>query len=323
MVRYLVTGPLPETARRELPAGDRWENTEPEPVSRSTLLELIRDAEGLLCMLVDLVDRELLAVAPDLRVVSQMAVGVDNIDVAACTSRGIPVGHTPGVLTETTADTAVALLLAVVRRLPEGHDLVRAGGWRRWSLDLLVGGDLHDTTVGIIGLGRIGVAIARRLRGFGVRLLYTGPHRKPDLESQLRIGYRSIDALLEQSDHVIISAPLNDSTRKLIDRSSLVLMKPTATLVNVSRGGLVDHLDLADALRSGTIARAALDVTDPEPIPVDHPLVSMPNCLIIPHLGSASARTRQRMGHRAVENLAAGLEGRRLPWCANPEVYEV
>jgi glyoxylate reductase len=321
-VRYLVTGPLPDDARSGLPEGDHWENASPEPISREKLRDLIADTEGLLCMLVDQIDREILTIATRLRVVSQVAVGVDNIDMATCTAREIPVGHTPGVLTETTADSALALLLSAVRRVPEGHDLVRAGEWQRWSLDLLVGEDLHGTIVGIIGLGRIGVAIARRLGGFGVRLLYTGPHRKPDLESQLRIGYRTLEELLKQSDHVIISAPLNDSTRTLIDRTSLALMKPSSTLVNISRGGLVDHLALADALRTGVIARAALDVTDPEPIPVDHPLVALPNCLIIPHLGSASARTRIMMGKRAVENLVAGLEGRRLPWCANPEVYE-
>lgn len=288
---------------------------------RATLLDLIAEAEGLLCMLVDRIDEELVAAGSNLKVISQMAVGVDNIDLAACTARGIPVGHTPGVLTETTADTAVALLLAALRRIPEGHDLVKAGEWRQWSLDLLVGEDLHDTVVGIIGLGRIGEAIARRLQGFGVRLLYTGPNRKPELEPQLRIGYRRLADLLEESDHVVVSAPLNSSTRGLINRESLATMKTGATLVNISRGGLIDHDALAEALRDGVIARAALDVTDPEPIPADHPLVSLPNCLIIPHLGSASARTRLLMAHRAVENLAAGLEGKRLLSCANPEVY--
>jgi phosphoglycerate dehydrogenase-like enzyme len=185
----------------------------------------------------------------------------------------------------------------------------------------LVGEDLHDSVVGIVGLGRIGAAIARRLSGFGVRMIYTGPNRKPALESQLRIGYRSLDRLLEQSDHVILSAPLSDSTRRIIDQRALSMMKPSATLVNIARGGLIDMDALAKALRSGVIARAALDVTDPEPIPPKHPLVSLPNCLIIPHLGSASSRTRLKMARRAIENLTAGLEGRRLPWCVNPEVY--
>jgi lactate dehydrogenase-like 2-hydroxyacid dehydrogenase len=226
------------------------------------------------------------------------------------------------VLTETTADTAMALLLASLRRIPEGQDLVRNGQWRQWSLDLLTGDDLHGSTVGIVGLGRIGVAIARRLRGFGVRLLYAGPRRKAALESEFRIGYRAMEDLLAESDHVILSASLNSSTRHLIDEAALEAMKPGATLVNIARGGLVDHDALAKALSSGSIGRAALDVTDPEPIPVDHPLVSLPNCIVIPHLGSASVRTRLAMATRAVENLSAGLEGQPLRWCVNPEVFK-
>jgi len=317
-----VTGELPDEARSSFPTGSRFEFPGPHPADRTVLLKELAEAEGLLCMLVDRIDAGLLVSAPHLRVISQMAVGVDNIDVAACTARGIPVGHTPDVLTETTADTAMALLLASLRRLPEGQALVRAGEWRQWSLGMLTGEDLHGSTVGIVGLGRIGVAIARRLRGFEVRLLYAGPRRKAALESEFRIGYRTLEALLAESDHVILSAPLNASTRRLIDGTTLELMKPDATLVNIARGGLVDHDALARALSSGRLGRAALDVTDPEPIPADHPLVGLPNCIVIPHLGSASVRTRLKMATRAVENLAAGLEGRPLPWCVNPEVYE-
>ena len=319
--RYVVTGTLPAGADALYPPGTRFQFHGPDPADRALLLDQLADAEGLLCMLIDRVDVALLDAAPGLRVISQMAVGVDNIDVAGCTARGIPVGHTPDVLTETTADTALALLLASLRRIPEGQSLVRAGEWRQWSLDLLTGEDLHGSTVGIVGLGRIGAAIARRLRGFGVRLLYTGPRRKPEAESEFQIGYRSLEELLAESDHVVLSAPLNGATRRLIDDAALKRMKPGSTLVNIARGGLVDHEALADALSSGRMARAALDVTDPEPIPFDHPLVTMPNCIVIPHLGSASARTRLAMASRAVENLAAGLEGRRLDWCVNPEVY--
>ena len=321
MPRYVVTGELPEGARSRFPPGTSFEFPGPEPADRATLLEQLQGAEGLLCMLIDQVDRALLDASPHLRVISQMAAGVDNIDVAACTARGIPVGHTPDVLTETTADTAMALLLASLRRIPEGQDLVRTGQWRQWSLDLLTGDDLHGSTVGIVGLGRIGEAIARRMRGFGVRLLYTGPRRKAALESALRIGYRTLEDLLAESDHVILSASLNDSTRRLIDGAALEAMRPGATLVNIARGGLVDHDALAKALASGRIGRAALDVTDPEPIPTDHPLVALPNCIVIPHLGSASVRTRLAMGTRAVENLVAGLDGQPLRWCVNPEVY--
>lgn len=321
MARYVVTGGLPEAARSLYPPGPAFEFLGPDPADRPSLLEELGEAEGLLCMLIDQVDEVLLDSAPRLRVVSQMAVGVDNIDVASCTARRIPVGHTPDVLTETTADTALALLLASLRRIPEGQDLVRAGHWRQWSLDLLTGEDLHGSTVGIIGLGRIGEAIARRLAGFGVRMLYSGPSRKASLESELKIGYREVGELLAESDHVILSASLNPSTRRLIDEAALNAMKSGATLVNIARGGLVDHDALASALASGRIGRAALDVTDPEPIPADHPLVSMPNCIVIPHIGSASVRTRLAMATRAVENLAAGLEGRPLQWCVNPEVY--
>jgi lactate dehydrogenase-like 2-hydroxyacid dehydrogenase len=285
------------------------------------LRAVIGEAEGLLCSIPDRVDRGLLDAARHLRVISQLAVGLDNIDVAACTAQGIPVGHTPDVLTDTTADTAVALLLASVRRLPEGERLVRDGKWERWSSDLLLGADLHHSTVGIVGLGRIGSAIARRLQGFGCRLLYAGPSRKTHLEEALGITYLSLPELLGRSDHVIVAAPLKPDTRHLIGYRELALMKKTATLVNIARGPLVDTDALAAALSEGLIGRAALDVTDPEPIPPDHELVHMDNCLIVPHLGSASQETRDAMAQLAVDNLVAGLAGERLPACANPEVY--
>ena len=321
-LRYVVTAPLPEPIEQLLPAGNRWLEPGPEPMDPGRLLRIIGEAEGLLCSIPDRIDRHLLDGARKLRVVSQLAVGLDNIDLAACTELGIPVGHTPGVLTDTTADTAIALLLASVRRLPEGERLVRDGKWERWSSDLLLGADLHHTTVGIVGLGRIGSAIARRLHGFDCRLLYAGPNRKAIAEQTLDVTYLPLPDLLRSADHVILSAPLRAETRRLIGRRELSLMKPTATLVNIARGALIDMDALADALSEGGIARAALDVTDPEPIPVDHRLVSMNNCLIIPHLGSASHRTRNAMAQLAVDNLRAGLAGERLPACANPEVYD-
>ena len=321
MNRFVVTGPLPTEAMEVLPAGPSWIEQGPEPMRRERLLEEAAHAEGLLCFLSDRIDTELLAASQSLRVVSQVAVGVDNIDLGACTAAGIAVGHTPDVLTDTTADTAVALLLAAVRRLPEGERLVRAGKWEKWSLDLLVGGDVHHSTIGIVGLGRIGTAIARRLRAFGCSILYTGPTRKPELEVELSAEHVDLDTLLARSDHVILAAPLRATTRHLIGAAQLRQMKPEATLVNIARGGLVDHEALAQALALGLIGRAALDVTDPEPIPADHPLVGMDNCLIIPHLGSASERTRTAMAVLAVENLRLGLEGARLKACANPEVY--
>jgi glyoxylate reductase len=284
------------------------------------LREQLADAEGALTMIPDRVDAEVMG--PRLKVISQMAVGTDNIDLVAATERGIPVGHTPGVLTETTADTAWALLAAAVRRLPEGAAHVSAGRWGPWDPGLLLGGDLHDTTLGIVGLGRIGAAVARRAAGFGMRLIYSGPTRKPLLESRLGIAYRSFDDLLEEADHVVITAPLDDTTRHMFDAEALGKMRQGSVLVNVSRGPLIDTDALVDALRNGPLTAAALDVTDPEPIPGDHPLVGLPNCLIVPHVGSASRRTRRAMAEIAVSNLVAGLEGRRLPFCANPEVYD-
>jgi glyoxylate reductase len=278
-------------------------------------------ADGVITSLTDRVDADLVAASPRLRVVSQVAVGVDNIDLRACTARGVPVGNTPDVLTETTADTAWALLAAAVRRLPEGRDHVMAGEWGPWRPDLLLGGDLHGTTLGVIGLGRIGAAVARRAAGFSMRVLYSSRSRKPHLEADLKVSYRSFEALLAESDHVVITVPLTVHTRGLLDRGALALMKPTATLVNVSRGPVVDTDALVQALATDRIGAAALDVTDPEPLPGDHPLLRLPNCLVIPHLGSASHRTRAAMLTLAIGNLAAGLRGERLPSCANPEVY--
>ncbi|MBT8166474.1 MAG: D-glycerate dehydrogenase, partial [Acidimicrobiia bacterium] len=231
------------------------------------------------------------------------------------------VGHTPDVLNETTADTAFALLMAATRRLGEGRDYVRAGEWQRWEPELLLGHDVHGSTLGIIGLGRVGQAIARRGLGFGMRVLYTARRRRPEAEASLGVVYRDLDGLLAESDHVVVATPLTPETTHLIDAAALGRMKPTATLVNISRGGTVDSDALAVALQSGEIAAAGLDVTDPEPIPAGHPLVGLANCFIVPHLGSSSRATRDAMADLAAANLLAGLTGERLPECANPEVY--
>lgn len=296
---------------------DLWAWEEDRAIPADVLTERIAAAAGLYCMLTDAIDRHLLDAAPSLVAISQMAVGVDNIDVEACTARGIPVGHTPDVLTETTADTAMALLAASVRRVDEGSRFVREGRWQRWEPDLLLGGDLHDTTLGIVGLGRIGRAVARRAAGFGMRVLYTGPDAKSDTD----LEFRDLEGLLAESDHVVITAPLNAETRYLFDAGALAKMKPTASLVNVSRGPIVDPKALHMALRDGVIARAALDVTDPEPIPSEDPLLSLDNCLVIPHLGSASRRTRAAMADLAADNLIESLNGRPMRACVNPEVY--
>ncbi len=272
-------------------------------------------------MLTDRIDEELLEQAPLLRVISQMAVGVDNIDLDACTTRGIPVGNTPDVLTETVADTAFGLLIAGARRFLEGIDFVRAGEWRRWEPDLLFGQDVHGSVLGIIGMGRVGLAVARRARAFGMRILYTGRRELPAAED---LGAEFVDKerVLALADHVVVSAALTPETRHVIDAAALATMKPTATLVNISRGPTVDTRALIHALRNGDIAAAALDVTDPEPLPGDHELLSLPNCLVIPHLGSSSAATRAAMAELAAENLIAGLEGVRMKAVANPEVYD-
>jgi glyoxylate reductase len=288
------------------------------PVPRDVLLEKVSDIDGLYSLLTDCVDEELLENAPRLRVVSNMAVGYDNIDVAACTARGIPVGNTPGVLTETTADFAWTLLMSAARRVVEGVEYVRAGQWKTWGPMLLMGPDVHGATLGIVGIGRIGQAMARRARGFDMRILYYDPY-VPDagIEDATSVD---LDTLLAESDFVTLHVPLTDSTYHLIGRDELRKMKPTSVLINTARGGVVDPDALYEALRDGQITRAALDVTEPEPIPADHPLLTLSNCIVVPHIASASIATRTKMATMAAENLLAGLRDDPLPNCVNPEV---
>ncbi len=316
-----VTRLLPEAGMalvREACAMEVWQGDEPVP--RSVLLEQVRDKAGLLCTLSERIDAELLAAAPHLRVVSNYAVGYDNIDVAAATARGVLVCNTPGVLTETTADLAFALLLAAARRLVEGARYVLEGRWRTWGPLVLLGRDVHGATLGIVGLGRIGAAVARRARGFSMRILYTDPLRRPDLEAELGAEYVDLPTLLRQADLVSLHLPLTPETRHLIGREELRLMKPTAVLVNTSRGPVVDTMALYQALRDGTIAYAGLDVTDPEPLPADHPLLTLENVIVVPHVGSATVTTRERMAVMAAENLIAALRGERPAHPVNPEV---
>jgi lactate dehydrogenase-like 2-hydroxyacid dehydrogenase len=298
-----------------------WEEELPPP--RTTLLEAIAGCDGVLTLLTDRVDDELLDRAgPQLKVVSNFAVGFDNIDVAACTRRNVPVGNTPGVLTETTADLAWALLMAAARRIVEGDRYVRDGKWKTWGPMLLMGPDVHGTTIGIVGFGRIGQAVARRARGFGMRIVYHDLQRVPkSVESEFDATYMTLEGLLAESDFVSLHTVLSPDTKGLINAERLSWMKPTAVLVNTSRGPVVDSLALVDALKDGTIAAAALDVTDPEPLPADHPLVGLDNCLVVPHIASASRATRGKMASMAAANLLAGLRGDRLPTPVNPEVY--
>jgi len=314
----LVTRRPPGNAMEMLRQVERvavWEGDGPMP--RDELLEQVSEATALYCMLTDRIDRELRSSAGRRRVVSKMAVGLDNIDLVACTERGIRVGHTPGVLTEATADLAFGLLLAAARRIAEGYDHVRAGEWGEWKPDLLLGSDVHGATIGVIGMGRIGSAIARRAAGFGMSILYSGPRRKPEVEAELGAVRRDLSGLLMGSDHVVVTALLNAETHRLLDERAFRLMKNTATLVNIARGPLVDTDALVHALRSGAIAGAGLDVTDPEPLPADHPLARLPNCVITPHLGSASAATRAEMAELAARNLIQGLRGEPMEACAN------
>lgn len=300
MAPVFVTRALPGGALERLAREhdvDVWEGDDaPSPAE---LRSRAAQAEGLLSMLVDRVDGALLDACPRLRAISNYAVGWDNVDVAAASARGIPVGHTPGVLTEATADLAFALLLAAARRIVDGDAYVRAGRWRSWHPELMLGRDVHGATLGIVGYGRIGRAVARRADGFGMTVLHTAD--------------TPLEKLLARSDFVSLHAPLTEATRGLIGEPELRAMKPDAVLVNTARGALVDQAALGRALREGWIGAAALDVTDPEPLPGDDPLLQAPNLVVVPHVGSASRGAREAMAELAVDNLLAGLAGEEMP----------
>ena len=273
------------------------------PPSYEELLERVREAEGLLSLLSDRVDAELIGAASHLRAISNYAVGYDNIDLKAAAARGIPVGHTPDVLTDATADLAFALLLAAARRLPEGIEEVRAGESLTWEPAHNLGADVYGATLGIVGFGRIGQAVARRAEGFAMTVLHTNTTSTPE----------ELAGLLERSDFVSLHTPLTPGTHHLIDAAALQRMKPTAILINTSRGGVVDQAALRRALHDSVIAGAALDVTDPEPLPPDDPLLTAPNLIVVPHIGSATRQTRERMAELAVDNLLAALAGQPMP----------
>jgi glyoxylate reductase len=297
-----------------------WQDELPPP--RTVLLEKIKDKVGLLSLLTDKIDAELMDLNPQLRVVSNYAVGFDNIDIPAATERGLPIGNTPGVLTDTTADFAFTLMVSAARRVVEGADYVRAGKWKTWGPKLLTGVDIHGATLGLIGFGRIGQAMAKRASGFDMRVLYYDQYRREDLEQSMGVKYVDLDTLLRESDFVSIHTDLNASTRHLFDADAFSKMKSSAVLINSARGPIIDPAALYDALSSGKIRAAALDVTEPEPINLDSPLVQLPNCLIVPHIASGSIATRGKMAEIAAKNLIAGLRGERLPAPVNPDVYE-
>ncbi len=316
-----VTRPLPLPATRPLTdAGLRVvQQTEDRPASRQELLAGARGAAGMLTMLTDRIDPELLDAAGDLRVVANLAVGFDNLDVAAASARGVVVTNTPGVLTDATADLAFALLLAAARRLGEGERLVRDGEWRVWGPNQLLGRPVAGQTLGIVGLGAIGTAVARRARGFDMTVQYVNRHPNPAAEAATGARRVELDELLATSDFVSLHAPLNDQSRQLIDAAALARMKSTAVLVNTARGPLVDEAALVEALASGVIAAAGLDVFTDEPR-LAPGLAQLDNVVVLPHIGSATTAARGAMVELACANIVAVLSGEAPPTPLNPEV---
>lgn len=298
--------------------------TEYAPPPKKTIIQKVRDIDALVSLLSDPIDAEVFDAAPKLKIVAQLAVGFDNIDVKEATKRGIYVTNTPGVLTETTADFAWALLMAVARRVVEADKYVRSGQWKvGWHPSMLLGRDIYGATLGIVGIGRIGEAVARRAKGFGMKILYYDVVRRQDLETQLGIEYVDLDTLLQKSDFVSIHVPLMKETYHLIDERRLKLMKKTAYLINNSRGPVVDEKALYKALKEGTIAGAGLDVFEQEPLPMDSPLLKLENVVLAPHISSASYETRSRMAEMVAQNLIAFFEGKTPPNLVNMEVLKV
>jgi glyoxylate reductase len=320
--RVFITRRIPEKGLeliRDVCEVDLWPGE--LPPGQDELLRHVKGVDGLLSLLTDKVDSGLMdAAGEQLKVISNLAVGYDNIDVQAATARGIPVGNTPDVLTDATADFAFTLLLAAGRRLLEGDRYIKAGKWKTWDPLALLGVEIKGATLGLVGFGRIGKAMARRAAGFDMRVIYYDPSEKiPD--STVDATYVDFDTLLEESDFISLHTPLTTGTHHLIDSEALAKMKPEAVLVNTARGPIVDPEALYEALKQRRIFAAALDVTEPEPLPLDHPLYTLDNVIIAPHIASASRATRDKMAMMAAQNLIAGLKGERLPNCVNPQVY--
>jgi glyoxylate reductase len=288
----------------------------PGPCPRELLISKCNEADGILTNLGDPINQEALK-GPNLKVVSQFAVGTDNIDVAYCTSRHIPVSYTPGILTNACADHAWALMMAAARQLVQSNRFVLSGQWKGADPCAFLGAEFYGQTLGIIGPGRIGQAVAKRASGFDMKIRYYGPHQKPDFEAT-GAEYRTVDQLAQECDFIVLTCPLNDGTRGIIGINQFKQMKKSAIVVNIARGPCVVAADLATALKEGLIGGAALDVTDPEPIPVDHPLVSIPNCLIVSHIASATVTTRSRMSEIAAQGIIDALAGKEMQFCANP-----
>lgn len=299
-----------------------WQGAGPPPYDE--LLKLAQGKDGILSLLSDKIDRNfILTCSPRLKIISQMAVGYDNIDIQAATEVHLPVGNTPGVLTETTADLAWALLMACARRVVEADKQVRTGIWLPWGPDVLTGQEIFGSTIGIIGFGRIGQAMARRAKGFGMKILYYDRQINPEAEEISGAIFTPLDQLLSTSDFISLHTNLNETTDHLINQRALEKMQPHTILINTSRGKIIDSEALYQSLKEKRIQAAGLDVFDPEPIPASHPLLALDNVVLTPHIASASTQTRTRMAMIAAENLIAGLQNKRLPFCANPEVYKM
>jgi len=298
--------------------------SEEAPPSKSALLEEVKNIDGLYCLLTEKIDEEIIAAGKKLKAICQVAVGYDNIDVAAATKRGIYVTNTPGVLTDTTADMAFALLMSVARRVAEADRNVRQGKWKiSWGLTMLLGQDVWGKTIGIIGLGRIGSAVAKRAIGFNMKALYYDAIRYPELEKKLGVEYVNLETLLKQSDFVTLHVPLLSQTRHLIGEKELKMMKKTACLINTSRGPVVDEKALYKALKEGWIWAAGLDVWEKEPTDPDNPLLKLENLTATPHIASGSIETRTKMAVMAAENLVNILEGKVPPNLVNKDVMKV
>jgi glyoxylate reductase len=294
--------------------------TEDRPVPRDVLLREAAGVDGILARLTDRIDAELLAAAPRCKVVSNCAVGYDNLNVPAMTARGVLACNTPGVLTETTADLAWALVMAAGRRIVEGQDTIRQGRWNSSDLMFMTGQDIYGATLGLVGPGRIGSAVIRRAKGFDMKVIYHSRNRHPELEAESGAEYRALDDLLRESDFVVVLVPLSDATRGMFGAREFALMKDSAVFVNVSRGAVVKEMELFEALKQGRPWAAGLDVFEKEPIGPDHPLLTLPNVVAVPHIGSASVATRTRMATLAATNLVAALTGQKVPAPINPEV---
>jgi glyoxylate reductase len=321
--KVFITRQLPDvdlSSLYEIADVEIWQ--ERKPPSYGVFLEKVQKIDGLLCLLSDRVDEGLIKAASNLKVISQMAVGYDNIDVQAATAKKIPVGNTPGVLTDATADLTFALLMAAARRIVEADKFVRSQQWQTWEPTLLLGADLVGSTLGIVGFGRIGQAVARRAKGFDLNVIYYSKHQYDrEVEEATGATYVGLDTLLRQADFISLHIPLSAETHNLIDEKELALMKRSAVLINTARGEIVNPDALYLALATKQISAAALDVTAVEPIGIDSPLLNLDNIIITPHIGSASLKTRAKMAQMAVENLIAGLVAKKLPNCVNSEIY--